>query len=164
MTYSFLPLQPEHSQQILTWRYNPPYDLYDLTESGVSGFLNPDYRYHVVVDDSQDIVGYCCFGVDAQVPGGDYDKGEPDILDVGVGLRPDLTGKGHGFNFVSAILKFAEELYQPEIFRVTVAAFNLRSVKTFQKLGFKETGSFTRDMISLDFVQLERSARIDASG
>jgi RimJ/RimL family protein N-acetyltransferase len=116
------------------------------------------------VDDCQDIVGYCCFGVDAQVPGGDYDKGEPDILDVGVGLRPDLTGKGHGFNFVSAILEFAEEMYQPEIFRITVAAFNQRSVKTFQKLGFKETGNFTRDMISLDFIQLERSARIDASG
>jgi ribosomal-protein-alanine N-acetyltransferase len=159
MTHSLFPLHLEHAQQILTWRYDPPYDLYDQTEFGLRGLLNPDFRYHIVVDGIEEVVGYCCFGEDARVPGGDYDKGEPEVLDLGVSLRPDLTGRGYGTGFVRAILEFASQEYQPDVFRVTVAVFNQRSLKTFRKLGFQDTGSFTRDMMSLDFIQLEKSAR-----
>jgi RimJ/RimL family protein N-acetyltransferase len=107
------------------------------------------------MDKNSLLVGYCCFGEDAQVPGGDYHQGEPGILDIGIGLKPDLTGKGLGFDFVKEILEFAVRSYQPDEFRVTVAAFNQRSLNLFIRLGFRKTYSFTRDLISVDFVQLE---------
>jgi len=118
----------------------------------------PKYRYHQVLDETGDLIGYCCFGEDARVAGGDYSRGEPEVLDVGIGLRPDLVGQGLGQGFVTAILEYARKTFQPVVFRVTVADFNLRSLKTFQKLGFRTTNQFDRNPDSMSFTELERSA------
>ena len=56
-----------------------------------------------------DLVGYCCYGLDAQVPGGEYLINMPAVLDIGVGMKPNLTGAGRGHDFVSAILEYANE-------------------------------------------------------
>ena len=156
MAYSIISITPEYAQQIVSWTYDPPYNLYDLASDDLSGLLNPDYRYHVVLNEEGELVGYCCFGEDARVPGGDFDQGEPGILDLGVGLSPDLTSQGFGKGFVNAILKYGSQTYKPEVFRVTVAAFNPRSLRTFRALGFKDKVSFTRTLLELEFIQLEK--------
>ncbi len=154
--YSISPLSVENAQEITTWRYDPPYDLYDIAPEHLSGLLNPDYDYHQVMDPKGSLVGFCCFGLDARVPGGDYQQNEPVVLDIGVGLRPDLTGKGLGLDFLSDILDFAGNRFQPEYFRVTIADFNQRSQKTFQRLGFEETYHFIRELVEIPYTQLER--------
>jgi ribosomal-protein-alanine N-acetyltransferase len=155
--YTISPLSEECAQQIITWRYDPPYDLYDLSPADLSGLLTPANRYHQVLDRDKVMVGFCCFGEDAQVPGGCYDQGEPGVLDIGVGLRPDLTGKKLGKDFVAAVLEYAHKTYHPGIFRVSVASFNQRSLKTFQGLGFKVSCHFTRELVEIEFIQMERS-------
>ena len=154
--YTISPLNEDNAREITTWRYSPPYDLYDLESRHLKGFLNPDYQYHQVLEKHGMLAGYCCFGIDAQVPGGVYLKNEPEILDIGVGLAPRLTGQGRGTAFVGEILKFGFNTYHPDIFRVSIASFNKRSLKTFQNLGFKIQGSFTREFLKVDFFQLER--------
>jgi len=154
--YNIFPVSEGNAREITTWRYDPPYDLYDLAPRHLTGFLNPDYRYHQVLNKNGRLVGYCCFGVDAQVPGGVYLKNEPEILDIGVGLAPRLTGQGRGTAFVGEILKFGFNTYHPDIFRVSIASFNKRSLKTFQNLGFLIQGSFTRGFLNVEFFQLER--------
>jgi RimJ/RimL family protein N-acetyltransferase len=156
MGYTITPLIPENALEIITWCYDPPYDLYDLTPEDLTGLLLPVNRYHAVLNENSDLIGYCCYGLDAQVPGGDYSQGEPVILDIGVGLHPDFTGRGLGKDFVSAILAYAAKLYAPKIYRVTVAAFNQRSLRVFRSLGFRVTHSFIRDLVELEFIQLER--------
>ena len=156
--YQIVPITREMAEKIVTWNYNPPYGVYDLTPEDLNGLLNPDFRYHHVLDDQGELVGYCCYGTDAQVPGGDYSCGEPEVLDVGVGLVPDLTGQGLGGKFVEAILEYGWRVYRPELFRVTVADFNQRSMNTFRKLGFEETHYFVRELGQLPFTQLERKA------
>ena len=156
MVYIISPISPKDAQEISTWTYDPPYDLYSMSSEDTPGFLRAEYRYHVLLDEDTKLVGYCCFGEDALVPGGDYTRGEPEVLDLGIGMRPDLTSKGFGKDFVKEILAFASRTYQPSTFRVTVAAFNQRSIRTFQRLGFKETHQFTRDLEKIKFVQLER--------
>ena len=163
MAYSIISITPKYAQQILTWAYDPPYDLYNLTSGDLSGLLKPDYRYHVVLDEEGELVGYCCFGDDARVPGGDYDQGEPVILDLGVGLRPDLTGQSYGKGFVGAILEYGSRVYNPKVFRVTVAAFNQRSLRTFRTLGFNDKGLFTRTLVELEFIQLEKPVQGETS-
>jgi RimJ/RimL family protein N-acetyltransferase len=156
--YQILPLTREQAEKILTWKYQPPYGVYDLDGEDLNELLNPDFRYHQVLNAEGELVGYCCYGFDAQVPGGDYSCGEPQVLDVGVGLRPDLTGQGQGRSFVSAVLNYAWSVYRPEIFRVTVADFNQRSINTFRNLGFEITHHFNRELGQLPFTQLERKA------
>jgi RimJ/RimL family protein N-acetyltransferase len=158
MDYSIARITPEFAQEITTWTYDPPYERYDMSEDHIQGLLNPDYRYHVVFDRDQILLGFCCFGEDARVPGGTYTILEPDILDVGVGMHPEFTGQGFGKEFVGFILNFAFQAFHPESFRVTVAAFNLRSIKTFKSLGFIETHSFIHERIKIEFIQLVRSS------
>ena len=135
--YTISPLNEENAREITTWSYLPPFNLYDPTPEHFSCFLDPDYRYHQVLDQKGNLVGFCCFGLDAQVPGGSYQLTETRVLDIGVGLWSDLVGQGLGLNFVSAVLDYAAKKYQPACFRVTIAYFNQRSQNTFLKLGFK---------------------------
>jgi ribosomal-protein-alanine N-acetyltransferase len=96
------------AREILTWRYEPPYDIYnadpDEAESFIQALLDPGNAYHTFTDEHGNLVGYCCFGADARVPGGDYGA---DALDIGLGMRPDLTDQGRGFAFFAAIVDFA---------------------------------------------------------
>lgn len=156
--YQISPITNQKALLIITWRYDPPYGVYDLKPGDINGLLNPTYRYHQVLDREGGLVGYCCYGLDAQVPGGDYSRTEPEVLDVGVGMAPKHTGQGLGAGFVGEILDYAWKTYRPEIFRVTVADFNLRSLNTFLSLGFKATGHFIREAGKMPFTQLERRA------
>ena len=154
--YFISPLSEENARKITTWRYDPPFDLYDLGPENISGFINPEYYYHQILNENGNLVGYCCYGLDAQVPGGEYLINMPEILDIGIGMKPNLTGTGRGHKFVSAILEYASERFNPSRFRVTVADFNHRSLMTFRKLGFKDSHHFIRELAEIPFTQLER--------
>ena len=61
-------------------------------------------------------------------------------MDVELGMRPDLTGRGLGAEFVLAVLRFSKDDYSPPTFRLTVAAFNLRAVRMYERVGFDGGG------------------------
>jgi ribosomal-protein-alanine N-acetyltransferase len=159
--FGFRPMSEEDARAILQWRYEAPYSIYnpdpENLDEDLKGFLDPRYAYHSIVTEQGELVGYCCFGLDAQVPGGDYTE---DALDVGAGLRPDLTGRGLGPSFLNAILDFAGEKFEPVAFRATVAAFNRRALRAWEKLGFQPVQTFASRVHSdgLKFVVLIREA------
>ncbi|MCU0493131.1 MAG: GNAT family N-acetyltransferase, partial [Chloroflexaceae bacterium] len=134
MTIRLLPLTETHARQILAWRYPPPYDFYNYDEDedkeelaeAVAELLNPAYHYYAVLDATDSLLAYRCFGPDAQVPGGDY---RAPALDMGGGLRPDLTGQGLGPQVMQAAIEFARAHFNPPAFRVTVAAWNGRALR-----------------------------------
>jgi RimJ/RimL family protein N-acetyltransferase len=113
------------------------YSFYSPDESNLEVYIaslhDPCYAYHAIYDETM-LVGFCCFGEDAQVLGGDYSL--PDTLDIGLGMKPDLTGQAKGTAFLAAILAFAQRQYQPRYFRTTIAAFNRRAQRVFEKAGF----------------------------
>lgn len=154
---TFLPMGEASARAILDWRYEAPYDLYNLnsgdTEEMVRFFSDPQNAYHAIADDEGVLVAYSCFGRDAQVPGGDYDD---PALDIGLGVRPDLTGKGHGLVFVSAVLRFAQRAYTTALFRVTVAEFNNRALRVWEKAGFQHVQTFAKEGHGIPFVVLTR--------
>jgi len=110
----------------------------------VDALLQPRFYYHSVYDERGDLTGYFCFGEDAQVAAGKrlgvYEV-EP-ALDLGLGMRPDLTGMGLGEAFVHAGLRFAREIYSPPAFRLTVATFNGRAIRVYERAGFETVETF----------------------
>ena len=86
--------------------------------------------------------------------GGHYSE---TALDVGAGLRPDLTGCGAGRSFVAAIVAFAGQYALGRPLRATVAGFNVRSIRTVESVGFAEVGRFRRPTDSMEFVMLQRN-------
>ena len=155
----FSPMDEAAARTISKWRYEPPYEVYSMDREDadqlVSAFLKPEYAYHAIIDRAGALAGYCCFGTDAQVPGGDYDN---SALDVGLGMRPDLTGQGLGATFVSAVLRFARQEMTPTEFRITVAEFNKRALRVWQKAGFQPVQRFERTFDGMPFVILTMDA------
>jgi RimJ/RimL family protein N-acetyltransferase len=132
------PLTREHAEDISTWRYEAPYDVYDMVGTDPEELLEPEVGYHAVIAGDR-LIGFRSFGPDGQVPGWDYDD---SALDTGGGLRPELTGHGLGRSAITAGLAFGRERFAPAAFRVTVAAFNTRALRTVKSLGFERVGSF----------------------
>src|SRR2546421_416682 len=67
-----------------------------------------------------------------------------DEVEVGLGLRPDLTGRGLGESFSRAALDFARAEWSPRRFRLYVAAWNRRALRVYERLGFREAGRQVR--------------------
>ena len=141
--YVFRRITASDAEEISRWRYPEPYATYNVNPASVPGLLDPRYNYHAVTGPDDELVGYFCFGADATVPAGRrlglYDG---NALDVGLGMRPDLTGRGLGLGFMQAGLRFAGQTFSPPAFRLTVAAFNQRAVKVYEAAGFEEVRSF----------------------
>jgi ribosomal-protein-alanine N-acetyltransferase len=150
------PLEDADARAIVTWRYDGPYAVYNQQADALARLLNPEHRYHAVESPAGELIGFCCFGADARVPGGTYQ--DQAALDVGGGLRPDLTGQGHGIAFFRAILDFGRERFAAGTFRVTVAAFNRRAIRMCQWAGFEVVERFsTGNDEARDFVVLALS-------
>jgi [ribosomal protein S18]-alanine N-acetyltransferase len=125
------PLTETDADKIAAWRYPGRYATYDVGE-----VVTPE-RGFWAIEHEADLVGYCCFGHEARVPGVVEEEG---ILDVGYGLRPDLMGQGLGREFVRVILDFAIRQFSPRRLRLLILAWNDRSRKVAEALGFEKEG------------------------
>jgi [ribosomal protein S18]-alanine N-acetyltransferase len=156
MSLLFRPMDEANARAFLSWRYDAPYDFYNIPASAVeylSFFTDPHNTYYSISSDDGTLEAFCCFGADAQVPGGDYSA---DALNVGLGIRPDLTGQGHGDAYLAAILAFARQTFAPTILRTTVAEWNTRSQRLWVKAGFQPIQVFPRAEDGMPFVLLIR--------
>jgi RimJ/RimL family protein N-acetyltransferase len=82
------------------------------------------------------------------------------IVDIGIAMRPDLTGRGLGLAFVLAGLEFARETFKPATFRLDVAVFNLRARRVYERARFRAVRTVYRRMRSQEYecVEMVRDA------
>lgn len=135
------------------WRYPPPYVHYSMTAEGEvpaqpdEELLDPRNHYYAVRDADGDPIGFVNFAPSALVweaPAPASVVGDDGGLAVGLGLRPDLTGKGLGLAFVYAALAFAGARFQPSAFWLYVRADNQRAVTVYQWAGFQTVRRFAQ--------------------
>ncbi|HVF80010.1 MAG TPA: GNAT family protein, partial [Solirubrobacteraceae bacterium] len=113
------------------WRYPGQYAFYDADADpdDLAALLDPagwGTRYFAV-DAGGELVGHVAF------------KLEDGIAEIGLGLRPSLTGRGHGLAFVVAAMRFATQALGATGFTLAVAAFNDRAIKVYERAGFEES-------------------------
>ena len=158
--FTFRLIDEPTARQIVAWRYEPPYDLYNSPseelEASIANLLKPEYYYYSVWDEKGELIAFRCFGPDARVPGGDY---RTEALDMGGGLRPDLAGRGLGPQVMAAAMRFARQHFTPPAFRVTVAAFNQRALRACWKVGYRPVQTFQNTRSGQTFVVLIREAQ-----
>jgi RimJ/RimL family protein N-acetyltransferase len=122
------PATQETLDELASWRYPPPYDFYD---GDVDEVTNPE-RYFGAFDAGGGLVGHYYF------------EPKPPDLDYGLGLRPDLVGRGLGLEFFLAGLEFGRERYRPSRVLLHVAEFNERARKVYERAGFRVVSSHVR--------------------
>ncbi|WP_417900699.1 GNAT family protein [Bacillus haimaensis] len=154
MTFYIRKMNRVDAEDILLWRYEAPYDFYNMenSEEALSELL--DGSYDAVYSGDDRLFGYYCKGNSAQVPAGHAKGAYLDAcLDVGLGMKPYLTGSGKGSSFFSFILdSLAEEKEGEAAFRLTVATFNKRAMALYSKFGFEEEISFEQN--GVEFVTM----------
>ncbi len=143
--------------KILFWQYTPPYDWYNLEgcEECLGELLYDEY--YAALNQEEQLIGFFCYGRSAQLSVGRM-KGFYDdstYLDIGLGMNPLLCGKGHGTSFVRVGMSYAKRRFTAQKFRLTVADFNIRAMKTYQKVGFKEVGEFISQDITFKVMLYE---------
>jgi ribosomal-protein-alanine N-acetyltransferase len=148
--YVIEPMTQAEAEAVGRWQYPPPYDFYDvgadpadyaeLTDPAARGS-----RFFVASSPADRLIGFF-----------EYKPVRDGVVEIGLGLRPDLTGAGRGLAFVQAGLAFARRRFSSPEIRLWVATFNQRAVKIYERAGFVPMRHETRNLVgtSWDFLEM----------
>jgi ribosomal-protein-alanine N-acetyltransferase len=129
-TFTVRAMTGDDAHAIAAWRYPGEYAFYDWDgdPDDEAELLDPSRwgrQYFAVDDGDGELVGF--FDFTTQV----------DALEIGLGLRPDLTGHGYGLSFVQVGLDFAADRFGAGPVTLAVAAFNRRAITVYRRAGFE---------------------------
>lgn len=115
MGYKFEIMTQEQAEEIaFNWHYDAEYSFYDMMadKEDLVEFLDSQKRgdSNFIVTKDNDIIGFFSFT-----------KVAINTIDIGIGLRPNLVGKGTGMGFLKAGIDFAESIYKPQKITLSVA-------------------------------------------
>jgi [ribosomal protein S18]-alanine N-acetyltransferase len=140
------------ARAIQTWCYEGAYAVYNMGDDdgddpeAMAEFLDRRSPYYAVRNEQGELVGFFNFGTSALM----WESQEPRIyiedktVTIGLGMRPDLTGKGLGLAFVQAGLQFARQEFAPEHFRLYVFPWNERAIRVYEQAGFQRVRVFSQ--------------------
>ncbi|MCM3270346.1 GNAT family N-acetyltransferase [Paenibacillus elgii] len=139
MAYKFSMLTQEQAEIIaFDWHYDGEYSFYNMEadKEDLDEFLNPEERGNstFAVTKENELVAFLSIS-----------EVTDTIFDIGLGMRPDLTGKGNGTEFLRAGINFIQSEFKPEKITLSVATFNQRAIKLYRKVGFKDVETFMQD-------------------
>ncbi|MEJ5914051.1 DUF309 domain-containing protein [Pseudokineococcus sp. 1T1Z-3] len=104
-------MTPDEAAGVVAWRYPPPHDRHEVPQAAAADLVRRspggDEGYEPVLD-GEAVVAFVCLGPEATVPGQPHRAAgataEDGVLDVGLGVRPDLLGRGVGSAALHALL------------------------------------------------------------
>jgi GNAT superfamily N-acetyltransferase len=144
------------ANEVVSWVYEAPYGLYNVPPKerprAAQELLHSGAR---ALFDEDGLVAFFTVGTNAQVRGGAYPDG---ATDVGLGVRPELTGRGRGSKIVAVVVGALRSEGDSPL-RVTIAAFNGRALRVWKKAGFSELGRFVRPRDDMCFILLTDQRR-----
>ncbi|ADU29531.1 GNAT family N-acetyltransferase [Evansella cellulosilytica] len=168
-------LDDKMAKQILSWKYEKPYDFYnnEVSEEALNELLDGSYKA-ITTDNGDlvgptekvkerhffsalDLIGFFCIGQTAQIPiGHQYGVYREDCVDIGLGMHPDYVGKGYGFDFCTYIIKNINENFEGMALRLSVATFNKRAIHLYEKLGFVKKDKFNTPRAEFMTMMMDR--------
>lgn len=150
-SFAIRPMTAPDAHAIAAWRYPGAYAFYDADAdpNDLAELLDPAQwgTHYFAVEARDELVGHFVFKRD--------DHG---VTEIGLGLRPDLTGRGLGGAFLDAGLRYAAQALGATSYTLAVAAFNARAIAVYERAGFEETerhGHTTSGALH-DFVRMTR--------
>ena len=130
------PMTAADAHSIATWRYPGEYSFYDADADpdDLAELLDPaewGRRYFA----ADELAGPTLAGVLVV-------KLTGPVAEIGLGLRPDLTGRGLGESYLRACLHFASAALGAQSYTLAVAAFNRRAITLYERAGFQQVDRF----------------------
>ena len=126
----------EHAEVISNWKYQDEYAIYSFQNDSETINELMTENYYACLDQENRLIGYFCYGKAAQIPTVEANVYDDNMLDIGLGLSPELCGQKAGSAFLEAGMEYARAHWGTEAFRLSVADFNVRAIKVYTKVGF----------------------------
>lgn len=127
----------EEAHEVYSWRYEGAYSFYDMSHNpeDFDEMVSPESRerFYAAFDASGALSGFFSF----------IDEGDSELT-IGLGLRPDLTGRGLGERFVRSGLEFGRHRLGARRFRLSVVTFNRRAIRVYERAGFRAGEKFVQ--------------------
>ncbi len=152
MEFSICEFTEKDAKEICEWRYNSPYDIYNLPDWetitqqkwGLADEVKRKTEFYSIRE-GKDLIGYFRFI-----------KNEEFVM-LGLGIIPNMCGCGLGKQIMTCIKKVFVERYPNEILRLEVRSFNIRAIKCYEKAGFiiKDKCSKNTPMGYSEFILME---------
>lgn len=158
MLYTIEAMTPARADDIAGWIYEREYALYSFerTENTIAELLGGDYI--ACLDGNGLMVGFFCAGQSARIPSIEGYAYPDGALDIGLGLRPELCGKGLGRGFMLCGMAHYARTESPMRLRLTVARFNRRAIALYSALGFAPECTITHRTLGIPFDVMVRRA------
>jgi ribosomal-protein-alanine N-acetyltransferase len=155
--FSFRSMRLRDALAAAHWRYEGPYAVYDLGYAPLTAWI---------VQQPLRLAGaeiyYSVIGADGELAGLFSFLRHGRSIEIGVALRPDLTGRGQGIgrDFVEAGLAFARQRFRPVRFTLDVATFNARARRVYEQTGFRPVRVVTKRVQGrlVETLEMEREA------
>ena len=121
------------------WKYEGEYSFYNMTEDieDYEEFIDEESRnknecFQAILDN--ELSGYFCLTRNGE------------IIEIGLGLKPDLCGKnkGLGKEFVMQLVNFVYKNFEFDKLILNVAFFNKRAIKVYHSCGFRDVEIFNQ--------------------
>jgi len=156
MAFTFRPLRWDDALAVGRWRYPAPYELYDLGRLP----LLVSVALHRLLAPLGGMGFYAVRSVDDPLVGVFSFQKHGQTVELGLALRPDLTGRRIGLGFVEAGMDFARRTFAPTAFRLDVATFNQRAIRVYERAGFMPGPRFIRytHLGPYEFMEMTRAS------
>ncbi|MFB9330760.1 GNAT family N-acetyltransferase [Paenibacillus aurantiacus] len=132
LPYRVTPLTEAQAAALSEWRYEPPYTFYHWLswadmQAQEREFGDPAIRreqYAAVLDADGTFIGFAQF---FPLTG---------VTRLGLGMRPDLCGRGAGLAFVQTIVREAMRRAPGDEIDLEVHDWNMRAITIYERAGF----------------------------
>ena len=148
--YEFRRVLENDVEDMLTWKYEGIYSFFDndLSEGKINyikSFPTDDNAY-AIYDEKNQLVGNCALYLN-------------DKVSFSIQMRPNLTSKGMGKEFLEAFLEFAKEKYNLKNIELSVLKFNERAIRLYKSLDFEVTDEFIGKTVKgeMEFIKMEKA-------
>lgn len=148
--YKFRRVSENDVEDMLTWKYEGIYSFFDNDFSeGKINYVKSfpmDDNVYVIYNNKNQLVGNCALYFN-------------DKVSFSIQMRPNLTSKGMGKEFLEAFLEFAKEKYNLKNIELSVLKFNERAIRLYKSLDFKVTDEFMGKTVKgeMEFIKMEKA-------
>ena len=131
-------LSQENAETIAKkWHNDGEYSIYDMENDQedydeiITPKLRKDHYFEVLADNGQLTAFFCLDPIE--------DKNNQ--VEVGLGMAPELTGHGLGIGLMQMIEDYVKQIGKYHKIILSVAEFNKRAQKVYQRAGYRIIGS-----------------------
>ncbi len=150
---TFTAMGQAEAEEVAAWRYPGIYAFYDIRAGPEDEGELLDSRHRDGIYFSARVPGFGLVGFAELKPRGE------NALEIGLGLRPECTGRGFGSEFVRRLCIWATDCLAPAVLVLRVASFNKRAIRVYERVGFQPAGVEIASSYGTDveFLRMERN-------